>query len=115
MCSSGQALQVWDLKADKAIGNLRLSDPIHHLEFSPDGRTLVTGEQSRTRLWDVPSLVSVGELPRGGTRTGAGDAILAGWPFAGGLEPGGSILVWIRSETGGRADSRKRHSQMPPT
>jgi WD40 repeat protein/tetratricopeptide (TPR) repeat protein len=59
--------RVWDVEADRQVGELPHGGAISRLEFSPDGRRLVTAcEDGTARVWEVDGGRLVGSLAHGG-------------------------------------------------
>jgi serine/threonine protein kinase/WD40 repeat protein len=66
--SDGGGVYLWDVARVALVRRLPLEDSLgNHLgaTFSPDGRTLVTGDRSRFGFWDVGSWELRASLPRG--------------------------------------------------
>ncbi|MEV0151400.1 MULTISPECIES: AAA family ATPase [unclassified Nonomuraea] len=53
------AIQLWDVATQRPLGPpltpRGVRRPVYHLEFTPDGRTLLTSHPDGLRLWDVAS------------------------------------------------------------
>ena len=59
------SLWIWDSRTHKVVANWRgHSDPVRLVEFTPDGKGLMSGSMDRTvKYWDVSSLGIYGAAP----------------------------------------------------
>lgn len=54
---SENSLCLWDLKSRSRVGSVHLASSVYTLDFSPDGRRLVSGGESKEiLLWELPQL-----------------------------------------------------------
>ncbi len=66
---SAPTVDVWNVEDGRLVGNLDFADPVSFLDFSDDGKVLLTASTFSFRLWRMPQREPVG--PRQSLRPGA--------------------------------------------
>ncbi|MBN6054598.1 hypothetical protein JYK22_21835 [Nonomuraea sp. RK-328] len=101
------AIQLWDAATQRPLGPPLVPKgsrrPVYHLEFSPDGRMLLSSHHDGLRLWDVagrralahdPTLKGVARISRDGRFVAVDqDGAIAFWDVARRRETGPRIRV----------------------
>ena len=68
----GSNIQVWDIESSEVLQTMSGHSPhVNALAISPDGKKIVSGDHSHTRIWDVESGEELRRLGRVFSRPGA--------------------------------------------